>query len=100
MKPRLRLAAAVYADIAAAIDWYDRRMPGLGEAFLRNIELTLTRIERFPESYQIQFGDYRSAPVRRFPYGVFYRVLPDAVEVDALFYGRMDPAAIRERLGS
>jgi hypothetical protein len=75
-------------------------MPGLGEAFLRSVELTLDRVEQFPESYQIQFGSFRSAALRRFPNGVFYRVMPDAVEIVAIFDCRMDPANLRARLGN
>jgi hypothetical protein len=95
----LRLADAIYLDMAVAIDWYERRLPGLGETFLKNVERTLQRIEQFPESYQIQFGNYRSAVVRRFPHGVFYRVMPDAAEIVAIFDCRMAPATIHARLG-
>ena len=94
----LRLADAVESDLSAAFDWYDRQSQGLGESFLSQVEYTLSRIEQFPESYEVNFSSFRCAPLRRFPYGVFYRVRPHLIEVDAILDCRIHPRRIQTRL--
>jgi hypothetical protein len=36
--------------------------------------------------------------LRRFPYGLFYRILPDALVVLACFHARRDPRRWQERV--
>ena len=95
----LNLADAVEADLIAAFKWYEHQFPGLGESFLSQVEYTLSRIWQFPESYQVNFGDFHCAPLRRFPYGVFYRARPHLIEVDAILDCRILPRRIEPRLG-
>jgi plasmid stabilization system protein ParE len=94
----VKLAVAVETDLRAAFDWYEYQSPGLGESFLSEVEYTLSRIGQFPESYQVNFSHFRCAPLRRFPYGVFYRVWPHLVEVDAILGCRIHPRRIKARL--
>jgi plasmid stabilization system protein ParE len=95
----LRLADAAETDLDAAISWYERQLAGLGMSFLLQTDDTLARIVEFPESYQIHFGGFRGARVRRFQFAVFYRIRPDTIEVDAILDCRMNPANIKARLG-
>ena len=86
------------ADIDHAVDWYEGQLPGLGDSFYSQVARTLDAIEQFPESYQRDFGMVRRAVTQRFPYAVFYRVLPDVVQVVAILDCRLDPSVIRSRI--
>jgi plasmid stabilization system protein ParE len=44
-----------------------------------------------PESFPVVLQDVRRARLHRFPYGLFFRVLPDALVVLACFHARRDP---------
>lgn len=44
-----------------------------------------------PELYAPTFQSVRPAKLRRFPYVVYYRVLPDRIEVLAILHGSRDP---------
>jgi hypothetical protein len=96
----VRLADAVDIDLAAGFHWYNEQVPKLGVVFLQQVEEALNRIAEFPDSYQIQFADFHGAPVRRFPYTVFYRLRPEIVEVDAILNNRIDPLRARARLAA
>ena len=87
-------------DLEQAIARYEQRVPGLGESLYWHVEETLDYIESNPRSYQVDFGIIRRAPTHRFPFSVYYRVLPDLVEVLAILHCRTDPSTVRSQLKS
>jgi plasmid stabilization system protein ParE len=85
------------ADLADAKRWYDGRREGLGADFLLCIEGALENIRRNPAIYPVVYKDVRRATVRRFPYGVFYRVVGQRIIVLGVFHGRRDPRLWQSR---
>ena len=77
-------------DIDGAFDWYESRRDGLGFEFERCLEEAFARILRDPESYATIFDDIRRVPVRRFPFGVFYRTYESQVAVLAVYHSQRD----------
>jgi hypothetical protein len=51
MKYSLRVRPEVPDDVADAYRWYDSRSEGLGERFLRELNVTYSRIALAPEIY-------------------------------------------------
>lgn len=84
-------------DVAQAFHWYERQRPGLGSRFEQALDRTLQAVCTFPEAFPIVHRDVRRALLRRFPYGVFYRVRDGAIHVVAVMHGRRDPALWRSR---
>jgi plasmid stabilization system protein ParE len=85
-------------DVAAARDWYEQQRAGLGEEFVEVVDDLLARLAATPEMHQIVLRDVRRAKLRRFPYVVYYRVLPDRVEVLAVLHGRRNPGVWQSRV--
>lgn len=85
------------ADLDEAKTWYERRREGLGIDFLLCVEEVFERICRSPEWYPVVFRDVRRGMVRRFPYGVFYRVMEEQIVVLAVFHARRDPSGWQSR---
>lgn len=73
-------------------NWYERRSPGLGKKFADQIDRTLDLIRSFPESYPIVRRDVRQALVKKFPYAIYIRILPDRIHILAVFNTSRDPA--------
>lgn len=93
------LTPAAEQDVVRAQDGYEARERGLGNRFVRQVRDTLTRITQNPFQYQIvpdSFGS-RRAPVRQFPWSVWYQVLPDESVVIGCLAHRQDPALARRR---
>jgi toxin ParE1/3/4 len=85
------------ADVAEARAWYEDRREGLGEEFVLCVEAGLEHIRRAPmASREVQSG-VRRVVVRRFPYGIFYRVDPDQIAVLAVYHTSRDPRGWQER---
>ena len=86
-------------DVAESYSWYESREPGLGEDFLRFIEACMQGIQRNPEIYPIAVDEFRRAPIRRFPFEIFYEPSGDTVTIYSVFHCSQDPRKWRERLG-
>ena len=98
MKRPIVVLAPAEQDIVQAAEWYRQHRPGFGQVFLMQVEATLGRIHRYPESYQRLKGEARRAVLRQFPYAVIYRILPDRIEVER---GGLHPQVLKalEALG-
>jgi toxin ParE1/3/4 len=88
---------AARAELISAQDWYERASPGLGARFRAEVDAQAERIGANALRFPIRFKDIRRARLRRFPYGLFFRVLPDAVYVIACFHASRDPMTWRRR---
>ncbi len=85
-------------DVQESYGWYEDREPGLGEEFLRAVETCLAGIQRFPEMYPIAVDEFRRAPLRRFPFEIFYETLDDRIVVYSVFHCAQNPEKWRKRL--
>ena len=94
---RLFLRDAARSDLAEASQWYEQRRAGLGSEFLSLVRDTFEAIERNAEQYPVAVDDIRKAPLRRFPYIVYYVVLESDISVIAVMHGRRHPQRWRER---
>jgi len=93
----------VYRDAATrdyldALDWYEERQPGLGQAFRRAIRQAEKRLIGFPESSPLVDRDFRGCLIRRFPYQLIYRFEDDVIRVYALFHCAQNPDQLRSQL--
>ena len=84
-------------DAAEAIGYFDALRPGLGQAFLIQVQDVLLRISGMPEIHGIVWRNVRAARLRRFTYVVYYRVQADRLEVLAVVQGNRDAAVWQSR---
>ncbi len=92
-RPILRPAAA--ADVEDAWRWYEERREGLGDEFLEVVRAALESIRAHPDSAPVVYRDVRRQLLRRFPYGLFYRVIGGQVVVVACFHAKRNPRVWR-----
>jgi plasmid stabilization system protein ParE len=88
---------AARQDIAEAFRWYEDRSAGLGYEFTRAVRVTLASIERMPQQFPVAVDDIRQARLRRFPYVVYFVVLPRGTSVIAVMHGRRHPRRWQSR---
>ena len=84
-------------DAAEAIGYFDALRPGLGQAFLIQVQDVLLRISEMPEIHGIVWRNVRAARLRRFTHVVYYRVHEDRLEVLAVVQGNRDAAVWQSR---
>ena len=71
-------------ELNEAAQYYDRDSPGLGAAFVAEVERSTAAILEHPEASPIVTGAIRRRLLRRFPYGLLYRVRPEQVRILAV----------------
>lgn len=94
---KLVLRPFVERDLDEAASWYEERQPGLRETFLEAVESTLSRIRENPGLYPTVHLEIRRAPLRRFPYGVFFTLIGDEIHVLAVAHDARHPSVWRRR---
>ena len=88
---------AARADVLEAFDWYEARQDGLGQRFTDELDALAGRIGRSPLQFPLVHGPVRRGLLRRFPYGVFFRLTPVVAQVIACLHTARDPATWRDR---
>jgi plasmid stabilization system protein ParE len=94
----LIITAEAEADLAEARDWYEEKREGLGEEFVLCVEAGLDQIGRAPAAAGEVYPGVRRAVVRRFPYGIYYRVDPDQIAVLAVYHSKRNPRGWQQRV--
>jgi plasmid stabilization system protein ParE len=74
-----------------------RNRPGLGAQFVAEVDSAVRLAATHPERFPLKHADIRRAPVRRFPYALFYRVESGRIVVLAVFHGRRNPRTWQTR---
>jgi plasmid stabilization system protein ParE len=84
-------------EARAARKWYEEQRPGLGARFADAIDETLQRIASNPSGFPLVHGEIRRAVVRRFPFGVYFRVYCRDLVILAVTHGRRHPRRWQSR---
>lgn len=90
------------ADMDAAVGWYAGQRAGLGVKLIRAIDACLKSVRRWPQARRIVF-DQLDPPVRRaliprFPYSIYYVVIPGAVHVLGCLDQHRDPDELERQV--
>jgi plasmid stabilization system protein ParE len=75
--PIFRPAAA--ADVEEAYRWYEAQQAGLGDEFLAALRVVIESMTANPELFPVVHRQTRRALLRRFPYGLYYRIVNDQI---------------------
>lgn len=66
-------------ELAEIRNWYEMQARGLGDAFMRSVEVALSHIVRFPLASPLVDQDVRKTVLRKFPYALFHAVEDEVV---------------------
>lgn len=97
MSSSLRLHPAAQRELDEATAYYDVESPGLGGAFLDEIEHAFTQILAFPEASPFGRAPIRVKILVAFPYSMHYAVDGDVVLVLSLAHHSRRPFYWRGR---
>ena len=96
MKPPI-VRPAASADVEDAYRWYEAQQTGLGEEFLAAADAAIKSVVANPLQFPVIHRQTRRALFRRFPYGLYYRIVSDQIIVVACMHGRRDPRRWQSR---
>ena len=81
-----------------AARFYEARSPSLGERFLREFDAAVVEIQASPDLWPVVEGDLRSHTMRRFPFGIYFRVISDELRIEVVKHHSRHPDFWRGRL--
>ena len=87
----VRLTSRASNDLAKVLDWYDANAPHVKARFLDEYDTLTERLIENPHQFPRVRGEAWRAGFRDFPYGLFYRIKVDEVEVFACLHAKRDP---------
>lgn len=85
-------------EFFAAAERYEAVSPGLGEAFVAEVERAVSRIATFPDHGSPYVAGSRRIVLRRFPFDVVYLHAADHLLVVAIAHQRRSPFYWRDRI--
>lgn len=97
MKLNVYLRQEAEKDIEDAAIWYESQREGLGQEFLDAVLLALDTISENPGIYPVLHRQTRRTVLRRFPFGIFFRVEEGSVLVFAVMHGSRHPQRWKKR---
>ncbi|HXP60069.1 MAG TPA: type II toxin-antitoxin system RelE/ParE family toxin, partial [Dongiaceae bacterium] len=71
--------------------YYNRQVPGLGDAFVDEVEIGIGAILNGPTVWRVVEDDVRRYLIRRFPYGIYYTIEDDVIVIWAVGHLHRDP---------
>ena len=89
---------AAEAEVVDAVSYYETQREGLGFRFLGDFERTIQDVRCQPEAWPVLDAPYRRHQFIHFPYGVIYRILPDAIRVLAVMHLHQKPGYWKSRV--
>ncbi len=75
----LRVRRLAKIEIDEAFDWYESKEPGVGVAFLDDINASLKQIQQNPFLYVTTYRSTHRALLDVFPYALLYRVAKTSI---------------------
>lgn len=85
------------AELIEAARFYESKVPTLGAQFLDAVDETVAIVAGDPKRWQVVEEDVRRYLVQRFPYAIYYRVLPDKIRILAFKHHSRHPDYWRYR---
>jgi plasmid stabilization system protein ParE len=90
----VRFHPAARAELIGARDWYERARPGLGDAFVSEVERIVALVEEHPDRFPFHADRVRRASLRRFPFSIVFEDVNGIRHIWAVFHHRRDPSTI------
>ena len=78
-------------ELNEAAQYYDSESPGLGAAFLHEVQRCIGDILEHPEAGSVLVGAIRRRLIRRFPYAVLYSIKLAGIRILAIMNLRRRP---------
>ncbi len=98
MKYALLVSESANEDAIVIFDWYERKLNGLGNKFINELEIAKSDLLNNPLAYAKWNKGIRRMVMRKFPYKLFYKVYNDRIVILAIIHARRSNRYIKRRL--
>jgi toxin ParE1/3/4 len=85
-------------EMLEAARFYESQTAGLGVDYLSEVERAVQTIAESPTTWPVIEGELRRRLIRRFPFGILYRIEPEEIVIIAVAHLRCRPWYWRKRI--
>ena len=100
-KKQYEIIVSPEAEIELTIskEFYESKQESLGKDFVKELDNTFNRIAENPEQFQkLRQKQVRKASVNRFPFGIYFAVKDNIINILAVFHYSRNPKKLKKRL--
>jgi toxin ParE1/3/4 len=94
---RLIISHFAESDLQVTKEWYDLQKANLGEDFVYEVDKTLQIVLLNPLQFPKIKGMIRRALTQKFPFGIFFFVEEDIINVIAIMHCSRNPIIWKDR---
>lgn len=87
----LEFHALAQEEVKDAYLYYESNSPGLGDKFLDSLDTLFDLISENPKLYSTDFNEIRKAPLKKFPFSIYYEIVGDKILVYSVFHQKRNP---------
>lgn len=95
---RLIINDSAENDLKIAAEWYASRKEGLDQDFIDEIGKAIQRIQDNPLQFAFVRKQIRMSIVKRFPYGIYFYIADEVINVFAIFHFSRNPKVLQKQL--
>ncbi len=88
---RVDFHPAALREVEEAQAWYEERSLLAASAFLRELSVTVRRIQQTPDRYPVAEAGTRRILLDRFPFTIYYRVTSNTLNIVAVAHQKRRP---------
>lgn len=94
----IEIRSSALGDLRSGYRYYERKEADLGAYFLDRIYSDIDTLHSLAGIHPIRCGKYHRLLSKKFPFGIYYMVSGDLIEVRAVLDLRRDPKWIARKL--
>ncbi len=94
---KIRILRSALEDLASARKFYDQQEIGIGDYFLDSLFADVDSLVLYGGIHRSAYGFHRML-AKRFPYGIYYKIIAEEVIVYRILDCRRNPDWIRKNL--
>ena len=95
---KLLIKPIVFVDVDEAVDYYERKVNGLGKRFYNHFLTSLENIQNRPFTYSYVKEPTRRSKIESFPYKIFYLISDNTIFIIGVAHAKRSNAFVRRRL--
>jgi hypothetical protein len=99
MKYNVIILSDAEQDIQNAFLWYEIQQFGLGKSFYKTLDHSVLFISNNPLSCGVIYKNVRRFVIKKFPFGVYYKVNPqkNEIQIIGVFHFKRSSKTLRKR---
>jgi len=91
MAYQIKIKEEYWEVLSEVFEYYSSINENLGQRFYRETDIALVKITERPESFQIQYKNYRQILVKNFPFQIVFELIENEIVVFILFPAKPNP---------